>query len=314
MSINCTSYTTTNSGFGFKKGKALCPHCGRRSFILQTLNGKIIDEHVGYCDHANSCGYKYPAKEYLRKNPGLCFKAEQVSYTPPPPKPPSFMDQLLPGTYRSNASVFVQFLLSVFPYEQVCQVSDDYKLGADKYGRVIFWQIDIHGRCRTGKVVSYKPDGHRGKYMNWMHSVHKLESFNLAQVLFGEHLLTQDTKSPVCLVESAKSAVIGSIIQPELIWLSTEGASNWNIDKLLPLRQRHVVVIPDLWKEPPSGKKDWHSLVNMLRSMNVDAHYWDKLEQIATPEQREKGWDIADFLIETFNNEQLSRYNQIQCE
>lgn len=314
MSIYDTSYTKPNSVFGFKKEKALCPQCGRRSFNLQTLNGKIIDERVGSCDHANKCGYIYRAADYFRKNPGLRIKTEQTPYTPPPQKPPSFMDSLLPDAYRSNASGFVNYLLKVFPIDRVIKVADDYKLGANKYGNVIFWQIDMQSRCRSGKVVSYKSDGHRGEYMTWMHSVLKLESFNLSQVLFGEHLLTQDTKSPICLVESAKSAVIGSIVQPELIWLSTEGASNWNIDKLLPLRQRHVVVIPDLWKEPPTGKKDWHLLVNMLRSMDVDAHYWDKLEQIATPEQREKGWDIADFLLETFNNDQLSRYNQIHCE
>jgi len=299
MSTINTTYTEANLPWGYKKGKEHCPQCGRRSFNLQTKNGKVIDELVGYCDHANSCGYIYRAADYFKRNPGLRFKAEQPTFTPPPARPPSFMDSSLLNTYRSNANSFVQFLLSAFPKETVYQTTEIYKLGADKYGNVIFWQIDKQGRCRGGKIVSYKPDGHRGTYINWMHSALGLKNFNLAQVLFGEHLLSTDTQRPVCLVESAKSAVIGSMVYPDYLWLSTEGAINWNIEKLSPLRQRQVVVIPDLWKRPPTGKKDWHSLVNVLRAMGIDAHYWDKLEQIATPEQREKGWDIADFLLET---------------
>jgi hypothetical protein len=35
--------------------------------------------------------------------------------------------------------------------------------------------------------------------------------------------------------------------------------------------------------------------------MDIDAYYWDELEQNATSDQREKGWDIADFILERFN-------------
>jgi hypothetical protein len=301
MSTIYTTYTDAYSAWGYKKGKECCPKCGRKSFNLQTKYGQVIDKSVGYCDHANSCGHSYRAAEYFRRNTNNRFMNEQASFTPPQTRLPSYMDSSLPANYRSNTSSFVQFLLGVFPKDMVYQASEAYKLGSDGYGNVIFWQIDIQNRCRAGKIVSYKPDGHRGKYLNWMHSVLKLKDFNLAQALFGEHLLSMDLKSPICLVESAKSAVIGSVVRPEYLWLSTEGAINWNIEKLSSLRQRRVIVIPDLWNKPPKGKNDWHLLVNVLRSMDIDAYYWDELEQNATSEQREKGWDIADFILERFN-------------
>ena len=38
-----------------------------------------------------------------------------------------------------------------------------YALGATKKQEVIFWQIDIQGRVRSGKIMKYGTDGHRAK-------------------------------------------------------------------------------------------------------------------------------------------------------
>lgn len=84
--------------------------------------------------------------------------------------------------------------------------------------------------------MQYNPDdGHRVKNgqtstVDWIHSLlkrrHELaEEWQLSQCLFGEHLLNTYPDKVVVLVESEKSAVIGSAIFPGYVWLATGGKS-----------------------------------------------------------------------------------------
>ena len=105
-------------------------------------------------------------------------------------------------------------------------------MGATRDGSVIFWQIDRTGKVRTGKVMQYNPeDGHRIKggqtsAVNWIHSILKSSVCwqrigNYPNAVFGEHLLKTHPDKVVVLVESEKSAVIGSAIFPDYVWLAT---------------------------------------------------------------------------------------------
>ena len=85
-----------------------------------------------------------------------------------------------------------------------------YRIGTSSKwgGAAVFWQIDINGQVRTGKVMCYNAEtGHRVKgpqaFVSWAHSELKLHDFRLKQCLFGEHLL-KNSSSPVMLVESEK--------------------------------------------------------------------------------------------------------------
>ncbi|MDD2245278.1 MAG: DUF6371 domain-containing protein, partial [Dysgonamonadaceae bacterium] len=74
----------------------------------------------------------------------------------------------------------------------------NYALGATKNGSVIFWQIDIKGNVRTGKIMQYNPATgkrirHKSGAINWVHNILKRRdpnytNFNLDQCYFGEHL------------------------------------------------------------------------------------------------------------------------------
>lgn len=131
-----------------------------------------------------------------------------------------------------------------------------------------FFQIDIQGRCRTGKVMKYDPNtGHRikdeaiGGRITWVHSLMKRSGalkadWELTQCLFGEHLLTKYPGRTVALVESEKTAVICSALMPEYVWLATGGKSQLG-DKLNVLQQRTIIAFPDvdgyeLWKQKAS--------------------------------------------------------------
>jgi len=76
------------------------------------------------------------------------------------------------ASYQSN---FVRFLCEILSDEQIHSIGENYALGATKNQEVIFWQIDIHGKVRTGKIMQYNPEtGKRIKHesgaIDWIHS------------------------------------------------------------------------------------------------------------------------------------------------
>lgn len=88
-----------------------------------------------------------------------------------------------------------------------------YNVGATTriYNAVVFWQVDIKGRIRTGKIMRYGNDGHRIKEdglvnFMWAHRMKSIvdnpDDFNLVQCFFGEHLLSVHPGSKVMIVES----------------------------------------------------------------------------------------------------------------
>jgi hypothetical protein len=123
-----------------------------------------------------------------------------------------------------------------------------------------------------------------------VHKVLKLDNFNLKQCLFGEHLL-QDKSKPIAIVESEKTAIIASVYVPDYIWLASGSLSNLNTEKCAVLRGRMLTLFPDI-----KGFEKWNSKAQELShiaTFNVS----DLLERNATQEEREKGLDLADYLI-----------------
>ena len=206
----------------------------------------------------------------------------------------------------SYNSSFVQFLCGLFDRYSlesptIERLMQDYALGATKDGSVIYWQIDTKGRVRTGKVMKYNPEtGHRIKDtggINWIHSIMKKqkllpEDYNLAQCLFGEHLLKAYPNKVVALVESEKSALIASSVYPDYVWLATGGKSQLSIDKLKVLKGRTIIMFPDV-----DGFEYWANKAKELEAIGCKVIVSVLLEKNATDEDRVNKIDIADWLI-----------------
>ena len=126
-----------------------------------------------------------------------------------------------------------------------------------------------------------------------MHSLLKKENFHLRQCLFGEHLLASDQQRPVALVESEKSALISSFYLPQYLWIASGGKNGaFNRDAMSVLRNRRVLLFPDL------GATDyWNSKMEMIRNLGIEVSLFDFMERNATKEERDAGYDIADFLL-----------------
>ena len=58
------------------------------------------------------------------------------------------------ASYKSN---FIRFLCEFLTVDQIKLAGEYYALGATKTKEVIFWQIDINGKVRTGKIMQYNP-------------------------------------------------------------------------------------------------------------------------------------------------------------
>jgi hypothetical protein len=104
------------------------------------------------------------------------------------------MEQTLHG-YSVNP--LYRYISTVFGKEETERLFALYKVGTSKKwgGSTIFWQIDVNGNVRTGKIMKYDDKtGHRIKephsLVTWVHSELKLPDFTLRQCFFGEHLLT----------------------------------------------------------------------------------------------------------------------------
>lgn len=194
------------------------------------------------------------------------------------------------------------FLSGVFGENETARIFQLYCVGTSKKwgGSTVFWQIDRQQRVRTGKIMLYDPaTGHRVKeprsYVSWVHTELRLEHFNMKQCLFGEHLLADNPSKAVAIVESEKSALIATHFMPDFVWLATGGIHGcFNADIIGVLKNRAVILCPDL------GAKDvWREKARLLSAVCSKVVFSDKLEQCATDEQRERGLDIADFLLMT---------------
>lgn len=204
------------------------------------------------------------------------------------------------ASYKSN---FARFLFEHFSDEQIRNAAENYALGATKNKEIIFWQIDMTGKVRTGKIMQYNPPTgkrikHKSGAIDWAHNKLKQkkqlsEDFNLQQCFFGEHLLKIYPEKLVAIVESEKSAIIASCIMPELVWLAAGNLNGLSVEKCQVLKGREVMLYPDLGAFEKWSQK----AVEIQKQYNCKITISGLLEDEATASERTNGLDIADFII-----------------
>ena len=205
------------------------------------------------------------------------------------------------ASYNSN---FVRFLCNYFSKEKIEKVVEDYALGATKNNEVIFWQIDIDGKIRTGKIMQYNPKtGKRVKNntgaIDWVHNKLKKTNpdyvnFNLRQCYFGEHLLRLYPDKPLAIVEAEKTAVITSMVITQFNWLAAGNLNGLNIEKSKVFENRDIVLYPDAGCYEKWRRK----MLEIRKQIPCQIAISELIEYHATPQQIEAGYDIADYIIQ----------------
>ena len=220
---------------------------------------------------------------------------KQTNKTPPPePKRVSagLPRRILDATMRENCA-YLAWLESRFGSDRALRIADEYYIGgiAD---RAVFWQVDGEGCIRTGKIMAY--DEHTGKRLkgegmvDWMHAVMRREGslpegWELVQCMYGEHLLKRYPDRVVAVAEGAKTAHIGAILMPELVWVAVDSMMSLTAEMLAPLKGRRVVLFPDEGK----GYEVWTKRITSIADV-VGFNY----RVSPFMEGRSSGADIAD--------------------
>jgi hypothetical protein len=210
--------------------------------------------------------------------------------------------------------------------EQMRRAAQRYRLGRSRDGGVIFWQIDQTGCIFDGKIMHYRPDGHRDhqRHPDWVSSCLKRHYLSdeptlAAQIgsshcLFGTHLLMEDGRckmadvssqtssfrpqpSAIAVVEAEKTAVIMSERYPDVLWLAAGGLYELTAVKLFPLRGRRIILFPDTDIEGHAYATWYRVMLQAQQLLGQTIHMSPLLELHATPEQKRAKIDIADYLF-----------------
>lgn len=195
---------------------------------------------------------------------------------------------------------------SLFPYfatGELAAAFDNYMIGGTKDGKCVFWCFDTEGVCRYGKAVMYKPDGHRDHNAGSIYAVHtqvakRMRDAGLwtqdyephfAPALFGAHLLRERPTAVVGVVEAEKSAIIASLVVPDILWVATGGEHNLNANTLASCKGRSMLLFSDY-----DAREVWGKTAQELNAQGFNVtlvQWWDGLSDLG------EKYDIADVIL-----------------
>ncbi len=315
------------------KSRYQCPACQnkRKTFALyiNTQTNEALASHVGKCDREDKCGYHYTPKMWFAKESVSPQKSvspkvkklttKSLSDLPSFGLPDSLFQQTLKAYHQNH---LITFLTNTLGADATQMLIKKYRIGTAKHwpGATVFWQIDVDGKIRAGKVMLYNPaTGKRVKqphnHIAWAHKLLPVKSqhatqnkpfvtsnkptphnpqlttnFKLQQCFFGEHLLAGN-KQPVAIVESEKTALIASVLLPDMLWLACGGLGNLSNTKCRLLKNRKVYLYPDV-----NAYQQWQSKAEtLMHSLRIKVSNY--LELNADVSGRTNGLDIADYLL-----------------
>lgn len=298
-----------------KVSKGTCPSCKRKGKgrrYMDTKTNLLLDERYMKCD-SSSCGYSYDPYKFPPEKSD--FKSKKLEILPNTDNyntlPRKYVVRSLENKYSDNLSLF---LLNTFgDVQEVRDVLDKYCVGVSKAlgdNSTIFWQVDMGGLIRSGKIIKYdkvtgKRDKTSDKPTSWVHS-YISEDYKLQQTWFGAHLL-KGWEGKIGVVESEKTALILAIIKPDVLWLASGAMYGLSDEKLENLKGRKVTFFPDLNKSHPIKAKSalsydiWKERLKNFpdeKDWSV-SDYLEKRSSILAP-----GSDLADIVLDSIAKQQ----------
>ncbi len=313
--------------------KDYCPDCGEKRFVryIDNETENYLPEEYGRCDREDSCQYHVnPYKEGYHLRHGRESNMSYRTRLNVPKKQIHYPIEVLENTRSHYANnVFLQNLLNNVPYpfesSDIERVISMYHLGTIKEGymkgSLTLPFINACGDIRAIQAKRFDATNHT-LHTNWVHSLIEKQSrfkkeprpqwiidYNKnqskASCLFGEHLLPKYPDNTIALVEAPKTAIYGTLYfgfpdqQKNLLWLAVYSKSSLNYERCKELKGRKVILFPDASKNGQAFG-EWSKKAVELESQLLGSSFKvsDLLEQFAPLEDKVKGYDLADYLIE----------------
>lgn len=181
-------------------------------------------------------------------------------------------------SYPLETCNLYNWMCRLFGEAKTREAWERYGVTTDSKGDTIFWYRDTEGRLLHDKIMRYSMQGKRDKtYISRRFKVGN--GFN-QNCWFGSHLI-KDGDDLYC-VESEKSALIMSIVEPEKLWVASGGLSNIrDVDS-------HIWLYPDI-----DGIERWSAI------KNAQIVEWWEGESVGDHD------DIADLVIRKIKNGSL---------
>jgi hypothetical protein len=314
-----------------------CPKCGAKKQFTRYVDNEnnYYANNVGRCNREINCGYHLKPFQYFKDNPSLnSFDFSKINQVQKLPIEIDFLpvDIMNESVKHWRSNNFTKYLSTLVGWDVVEKVAVKYNIGCSKHwdGATVFWQVDVLGRPRQAKVMHYNSEtGKRTRsheealkldYSNGGYYLDKGGSdkiyyagkaiinnydANFKQCFFGEHLLVRNPSDIVGIVESEKTAIIGTLYLPNITWLATGGkhGCKWaSEDVCKVLEGRTVCLYPDL-----GCFDEWSKKMNSIKCLiNCNIKISDFLEKNATEDEKEKGYDLADLLLKIDNTTGLA--------
>ena len=271
-----------------------CPRCGKKRFVRYIdTGGNLLSAQFGKCDREISCKYFKPPDE------------REVIHLKPIKKqkklPPSFISEEIVQKSLSqyHLNPLFSYLITKFDEELAFHTFQKYRVGTSKHwgGSSVFWQTDLKGKVRSGKILKYV-DGARVKkpfnQVTWAHNLLNLNGFVLQQVMFGTHLLNEYDGDIVCIVESEKTAIVMDMYCPGLLWLSIGSLSMLSHDRIKMLKGYNIILYPDT-----DGEGKWKEKARLI-SLQLGQEI--KVSELVSDQtilfDKSGGFDLADIVLE----------------
>src|SRR5579872_2794269 len=145
-----------------------CPGCGRRrefTCYIDTTTNAPLSPDVGRCNRAINCGYHYTPKQYFADH-NIPQQSGSYNSLPRPLKrmqpavaPASYMDDKIvrQSLQHYDSNHFIQYLCILFGADAAAGLVRRYLIGTAAHwpGATVFWQLDLAGNTRCGKIMLY---------------------------------------------------------------------------------------------------------------------------------------------------------------
>lgn len=283
-----------------RKQKHKCPNCHHNTFVRYVdADGNYVGYDIGRCDREIKCGYhKKPAgsvnivvsRDIVSNNKDILYIEEEL---------------MRASIKKVKNTVLYSYLSSIFNEDIVESVFYEYCVGGSKDNDIVWWQVDVMGRVRTGKIMKYNENGKRYKdndgksHIRWVHNYieYDKDKYDFKQCYFGEHLILSSKYNKLCIVESEKTAVICAMFDlytgnKDTIYVATGGK---NLLKPTTLSYyQDFFDLDDIFILPDADAiSDWYKI---LQGTNFVSRVviWPKLyNEVGICED----WDIGDVII-----------------